>query len=171
MRAVGRAGRAGMGLALGKRVGSDPYYASYERSFEHLSSELHRLEVRYKPASAPWQALRALTAVCACLGTGGSEEGPAPGDREGYRQLWPGRLCAGGSVRDVGMARQQGHNLWRVGSRVQLPAHQLGSGAGIEAAARALHVTGTYPTHSAPLPGAPPCHCHALVGAELPPVG
>ena len=114
VRAGRRAGRAGMGLALGKRVGSDPYYASYERSFEHLSSELHRLEVRDKPASAPGQALRALTAVCACLGTGGPEEGPAPGDREGYRQLWPGRLCAGGSVRGLGKARQQGHNLWRL---------------------------------------------------------
>ncbi len=30
---------------LFSRIGSDPYYASYERSFGHISKDLSRLEV------------------------------------------------------------------------------------------------------------------------------
>lgn len=36
-----------MGAYWSKKIGSDPYYASYERSFEHLKSETDRLKVGY----------------------------------------------------------------------------------------------------------------------------
>ncbi|CAL8460568.1 g97 [Coccomyxa elongata] len=34
-----------MGLLFSRRIGSDPYYASYERSFEHIKAETDRLKV------------------------------------------------------------------------------------------------------------------------------
>ncbi len=35
-----------MGVIFSRRIGSDPYYASYERSFEHIKAETDRLKVR-----------------------------------------------------------------------------------------------------------------------------
>ena len=42
-----------MGLYHSKRIGSNPYYASYERSFERLKTETDRLKVRDRDAFLP----------------------------------------------------------------------------------------------------------------------
>lgn len=38
--------RGPMGLIFSRRVGSDPYYANYEKSFERLEKECVKLTVR-----------------------------------------------------------------------------------------------------------------------------
>jgi hypothetical protein len=38
-----------MGGVFSRRVGSDPYYADYERVFKRLRSEIERLQVHFKP--------------------------------------------------------------------------------------------------------------------------
>ncbi len=42
-----------MGVHWSKKIGSDPYYASYERSFERLKSETDRLKVPLYSQSTP----------------------------------------------------------------------------------------------------------------------